>query len=115
MISGLPWSLYHTFVIEERHGFNKQTLGLYISDTFKSVSPVGNVVMAAHTFVVLLSCCVFFACAGRPCWLLPIPMLLLALLLMPPLLPLPILLLLLPCRWRPAAMLMCCCCCCRSS
>jgi hypothetical protein len=24
---GLPWSLYSTFVIEERHGFNKQTLG----------------------------------------------------------------------------------------
>eukprot|EP00878_Enallax_costatus_P037735 GHUV01042692.1.p1 GENE.GHUV01042692.1~~GHUV01042692.1.p1 ORF type:complete len:177 (-),score=28.07 GHUV01042692.1:321-851(-) len=26
-ITQLPWSLYSTFVIEERHGFNKQTLG----------------------------------------------------------------------------------------
>lgn len=33
----LPFSLYRTFVIEERHGFNKQTLGLFISDTLKSL------------------------------------------------------------------------------
>jgi STE24 endopeptidase len=25
-IAGLPWGLYDTFVIEERHGFNKQVL-----------------------------------------------------------------------------------------
>lgn len=31
----LPFSLYQTFVIEERHGFNKQTLKLFISDTIK--------------------------------------------------------------------------------
>lgn len=24
LITGLPWNLYSTFVIEERHGFNKQ-------------------------------------------------------------------------------------------
>ena len=23
-ITGLPWSIYHTFVLEEKHGFNKQ-------------------------------------------------------------------------------------------
>ncbi|KAG8185666.1 hypothetical protein JTE90_008936 [Oedothorax gibbosus] len=32
---GLPWSLYATFVIEERHGFNKQTLGFYFKDKLK--------------------------------------------------------------------------------
>ncbi|KAF9429218.1 hypothetical protein BGZ76_001642 [Entomortierella beljakovae] len=30
-----PFTLYSTFVIEERHGFNKQTLRLYISDLIK--------------------------------------------------------------------------------
>ncbi|CAM9665580.1 unnamed protein product [Ascophyllum nodosum] len=29
---GLPFSLYSTFVVEERHGFNKQTLGLFFVD-----------------------------------------------------------------------------------
>lgn len=31
----LPFSLYSTFVIEERHGFNKQTLGLFFMDKLK--------------------------------------------------------------------------------
>ncbi|BFZ09759.1 hypothetical protein BsWGS_12798 [Bradybaena similaris] len=34
-IMSLPWSLYSTFVIEEKHGFNKQTLGFFIKDTLK--------------------------------------------------------------------------------
>lgn len=25
-VTGLPWSLYNTFVIEEKHGFNQQVL-----------------------------------------------------------------------------------------
>ncbi|KAF6266083.1 peptidase family M48-domain-containing protein [Scenedesmus sp. NREL 46B-D3] len=37
MVMGLPWSLYSTFVIEERHGFNKQTLGLFVADLVKSL------------------------------------------------------------------------------
>lgn len=36
-IEGIPWSLYSTFVIEERHGFNKQTLSLFFADMVKSV------------------------------------------------------------------------------
>ena len=32
---GLPFGLYKVFVIEERHGFNKQTLGLYFLDMLK--------------------------------------------------------------------------------
>lgn len=27
LVLSLPWTLYSTFVIEQRHGFNKQTLG----------------------------------------------------------------------------------------
>ena len=33
----LPWGLYSTFVVEQRHGFNKQTAGLYVSDMLKQV------------------------------------------------------------------------------
>jgi len=33
--TGLPWSLYSTFVIEERHGFNKQTVGFFFKDLVK--------------------------------------------------------------------------------
>ncbi|KAE8624508.1 hypothetical protein XENTR_v10005971 [Xenopus tropicalis] len=33
--TGLPWSLYNTFVIEERHGFNQQTLGFFFKDAVK--------------------------------------------------------------------------------
>ncbi|OZJ02431.1 hypothetical protein BZG36_04463 [Bifiguratus adelaidae] len=34
-VISLPFSLYSTFVIEERHGFNKQTLGLFFTDLLK--------------------------------------------------------------------------------
>lgn len=34
----LPWSLYSTFVIEERHGFNKMNLGFYFKDTLKKMA-----------------------------------------------------------------------------
>jgi STE24 endopeptidase len=37
-ITGLPWSLYYTFVLEEKHGFNKQTLGFYIKDNIKKLA-----------------------------------------------------------------------------
>lgn len=37
-ILGLPFSLYRTFVIEERHGFNKQTLALFFTDMLKSTA-----------------------------------------------------------------------------
>lgn len=33
--TGLPWSLYNTFVIEEKHGFNQQTLGFFFKDAVK--------------------------------------------------------------------------------
>lgn len=36
-IEGLPWSAYYTFVIEQRHGFNKQTTSIFIMDKIKGV------------------------------------------------------------------------------
>ncbi|KAI8365328.1 peptidase family M48-domain-containing protein [Radiomyces spectabilis] len=35
-VSSLPFSLYSTFVVEQRHGFNNQTLRLFITDLLKS-------------------------------------------------------------------------------
>jgi len=31
----LPFSLYHTFVVEERYGFNRSTIGVFIGDLLK--------------------------------------------------------------------------------
>ncbi|KAF9602573.1 hypothetical protein IFM89_029872 [Coptis chinensis] len=36
-ITDLPFSLYSTFVIEERHGFNKQTVWLFFRDMIKGI------------------------------------------------------------------------------
>ncbi|CAN1293169.1 CAAX prenyl protease 1 homolog [Linum perenne] len=36
-ITDLPFSLYSTFVIEARHGFNKQTVWMFIRDLFKGM------------------------------------------------------------------------------
>jgi STE24 endopeptidase len=35
-VTSIPFSLYSTFVVEEKHGFNKQTLGLFVTDMIKS-------------------------------------------------------------------------------
>ncbi|KAL8554245.1 hypothetical protein ACS0TY_002447 [Phlomoides rotata] len=37
-LTDLPFSLYSTFVIEERHGFNKQTLGSFFKDMIKGIA-----------------------------------------------------------------------------
>ncbi|KAL3809801.1 hypothetical protein ACHAXA_003038 [Cyclostephanos tholiformis] len=37
MITGLPFELYSTFRIEKRHGFNKTTIGLFITDKVKGL------------------------------------------------------------------------------
>ena len=34
-IIGLPFSIYSTFVLEEKHGFNQQTAVFYIKDQVK--------------------------------------------------------------------------------
>ncbi|KAJ1735959.1 zinc metalloprotease [Coemansia biformis] len=36
-VLSLPFDLYSTFVVEKKHGFNKQTWGLFVSDAIKSL------------------------------------------------------------------------------
>lgn len=36
IIPGLPWSYYYNFVLEEKHGFNKSSVGLWVADTLKT-------------------------------------------------------------------------------
>lgn len=45
LLLGIPWSLYSTFVIEQRHGFNKQTLGIFFTDLLKQVSLMWSMCM----------------------------------------------------------------------
>ncbi|OQR96559.1 CAAX prenyl protease 1 [Thraustotheca clavata] len=44
LVVQLPFDLYSTFVIEERHGFNKQTLRLFIMDKIKGIL-IGTAIM----------------------------------------------------------------------
>lgn len=37
LLLDLPFGLYSTFVVEQRHGFNKQTIGLFIKDQLIAV------------------------------------------------------------------------------
>ena len=37
LVLGIPWSLYGTFVIEQRHGFNQSTKMLFFTDLVKQV------------------------------------------------------------------------------
>eukprot|EP00039_Didymoeca_costata_P019175 m.336521 g.336521 ORF g.336521 m.336521 type:complete len:468 (+) comp17879_c0_seq1:84-1487(+) len=48
-----PWSLYSTFVVEEKHGFNKQTLGFFIKDQIKKLAL--NVVLTSVIMSLLLA------------------------------------------------------------
>jgi STE24 endopeptidase len=41
LILNLPFSLYYNFVLEEKHGFNKQTVALYFADLVKTIFLVG--------------------------------------------------------------------------
>ncbi|KAJ2779400.1 zinc metalloprotease, partial [Coemansia interrupta] len=55
-VTTLPFDLYSTFVVEKKHGFNKQTVGLYVSDTIKSLMLTfvfGGGIMAALLWVIL--------------------------------------------------------------
>jgi STE24 endopeptidase len=52
---GLPFSLYYTFVIEERHGFNKQTLALFFTDLLKTIvlsTLIGGPMIAAFLYLI---------------------------------------------------------------
>ncbi|KAI4338397.1 hypothetical protein MLD38_023461 [Melastoma candidum] len=54
-ITDLPFSLYSTFVIEARHGFNKQTIWLFFWDTIKGIcltALIGPPIVAAIIVIV---------------------------------------------------------------
>ena len=46
-VFSLPFELYSTFVVEQKHGFNKQSLGLFISDKVK-----GLILSAVFSFLL---------------------------------------------------------------
>lgn len=54
-ITDLPFSLYSTFVIESRHGFNKQTIWLFFRDMLKGIAlsiVIGPPIVAAIIVIV---------------------------------------------------------------
>jgi CAAX prenyl protease N-terminal, five membrane helices len=72
MLLDIPWSLYSTFVIEERHGFNKQTPSLFLKDFAKSVGPalllhVQQVHLIAHCRLAMQSTVLIVYMACRCC------------------------------------------------
>ncbi|CAF1076797.1 unnamed protein product, partial [Didymodactylos carnosus] len=52
-VTNLPWSYYYHFVLEERHGFNKQTVPFYIKDTIKKL--VVSLVLAVPIAALLIN------------------------------------------------------------
>jgi STE24 endopeptidase len=64
-ILGLPFSIYQTFVIEEKYGFNRTTLKTFILDVLKSwllIVIIGGVVLSAVIW--------FFEKTGQWAWLI---------------------------------------------
>lgn len=37
LLIGIPWSLWSNFIVEQKHGFNKQTPLLFLTDQLKQV------------------------------------------------------------------------------
>lgn len=59
-ITSLPFELYSTFQIERKHGFNKQTLGLFFSDKIKSLMltfVIGVPFLALLLHIIKVGCC----------------------------------------------------------
>ncbi len=59
----LPFAVYETFVIEERYGFNRMTVGTFVLDLLKSVALVGLLGALALALVLW-----FFEKAGSLAW-----------------------------------------------
>ena len=54
-IPSLPVQYYQTFVLEQKHGFNKSTLGLFISDILKGwalAAIIGGPFVAAFLWII---------------------------------------------------------------
>ncbi|KAJ1644008.1 zinc metalloprotease [Coemansia asiatica] len=52
----LPFDLYSTFIVEKKHGFNKQTIGLYVTDMIKTLlltAFLGGPIVAAFLWVII--------------------------------------------------------------
>ena len=64
-IASLPFSIYHTFVIEERFGFNKTTLNLFIIDKIK-----GYAIFIVLGSIVITPILYFFHVYGDIGWLI---------------------------------------------
>nr|MBF0221064.1 M48 family metallopeptidase [Desulfobulbaceae bacterium] len=63
MVISLPFSLYSTFVIEERFGFNRTTPGVFVSDLLKGLAL--SVVLGGPLLALVLF---FFDWAGTYAW-----------------------------------------------
>ncbi len=64
-ITGLPFSVYSQFRIEERFGFNKMTIGLFIKDQIKSLILSGIIIS-----ILLIGLFWFMDKAGSLWWLI---------------------------------------------
>lgn len=54
-ITSIPFDLYYNFVLEEKHGFNKLTLKLYVTDTIKQLlisAALGLPFLAAMLWII---------------------------------------------------------------
>lgn len=62
--ASLPFSIYNTFVLEERYGFNKTTAGVFVADLLKGLGLA--VVLGGALLTAVLA---FFHYAGQAAWL----------------------------------------------
>ncbi len=62
--ASLPFSIYDTFVLEERYGFNKTTAAVFVSDLIKGVGLA--VLLGGALLAAVLA---FFQYAGQAAWL----------------------------------------------
>jgi STE24 endopeptidase len=65
-IISLPFALYSTFIIESKHGFNKQTLATFFMDTLKGLllsTVLGAPILAALITIVRMGGDYFFVAA----------------------------------------------------
>ncbi len=62
MLTGLPFGLYRTFVIEEKHGFNTSTLQLFVKDKLLTLLLVSTIASPVVGGIIWLSrtCGVYF-------------------------------------------------------
>ena len=60
---GIPFSLYSSFVIEEKFGFNRQTIGIWLKDQLKQ-NTISNILLVVLSYTILY----FMSYAGDLWW-----------------------------------------------